>query len=423
MRLFETFLLALRNLRGYLLRSLLTTLGVVFGIASVVTMMALGRGAEEQILREFDRMGITNIIVKSVKPPEDTSADSTRSWVSQYGLTFADLDLIRETVGGVRHALPVHSYDEHAWEGSERAHVRVRGVTPEYLRTTRLDVARGRGITADDELHRRPVAVVHASLLRSLGVLGEPLGHRLRIGELVYEVVGVLRPETFQGLMRKALADPGLRENEVYVPYSTVLTRVGTRSYSRGSGSFQASDIELNQIVVEVERRDDVRPVAHMLRRLLATQHEERDYELVVPIEVLAQRRRSQQVFNVALLLIAGISLLVGGIGIANIMLATVTERTREIGVRRAIGARRIDIVVQFLMETVVLSVTGGILGVALGQASVSVLAARTEWHARITPDVAAWALGVSCLVGVLSGVFPAIRASRLDPIQALRHE
>lgn len=423
MRLLELAALSLRNLRGYALRSLLTTLGVVFGIASVVTMMALGRGAEEEILREIDQLGITNVIVNSVKPPEDRSANAESSWTLKYGLTFADHEQIVETVPGILRTIPVHSYTERAWEGSRKEDVLVVGVTPKYFEATKTEIAKGRGITSDDERERRPVAVVRQQLLRALGNYGDPLGHSLRVGEQIYEVVGIVRDEEFQGLMRKALAAAERRDNEIFVPYSTVITRIGTRSVSRASGSYQSTDIELNQIVVEVDGQRNVMPVAHMLRTLLEKLHENRDYELVVPLELLEQRRKYQRVFNIALLLIAGISLLVGGIGIANIMLATVTERTREIGVRRAIGAKRRHILVQFLMETVMLSATGGVLGVLAGLGGVRLMEWYTGWEAKFTPDVALWALLVSCLVGVLSGLFPAWRASHLDPIQALRYE
>ncbi len=423
MRLLEFAALALRNLRGYALRSLLTTLGVVFGIASVVTMMALGRGAEEEILRQIDKLGITNVIVNSVKPPEDTNANSQRSWVSKYGLRFADFEQIVETVPGIAHVLPVHSYSERAWEGSRKEDVLVQGVTPEYFAATKLRIARGRPLAAADEAQRRPVAVVHQQLLRALGHFGDPIGFDLRVGEQIYEVVGILEDEEFQGLIRKALASPDRRENEIYVPYSMVLSRIGTRSFTRRSGQFEATDIELNQIVVEVGDKADVVPVAQMLRTLLERFHENHDYEMVVPLELLEQRRQYQAVFNMALLLIAGISLLVGGIGIANIMLATVTERTREIGVRRAIGAKRRHIMSQFLIETVMLSAAGGVLGVIAGYGGTLGMEWYTGWEARFTPDVALWALAVSCAVGILSGLFPAWRASHLDPIRALRYE
>jgi putative ABC transport system permease protein len=302
---------------------------------------------------------VNNVILESVKPAESKGGSTERRWVSSYGLKFRDLRQIRETVPGIARALPVHSYTEQAWVGSRKEEVVVLGVTPGHVEAVKQRVALGRTLTEDDDRERRNVCLVHLQLLRALGWYGDPLGFRMRVGEQVYEVVGVLESEEFRGLTRKALASPGQRENEIYVPYETVL----------------------------------------------------------------AQRRRTQEVLDKALLAIAGISLLVGGIGIANIMLATVTERTREIGVRRAIGARRIHIIGQFLTETILLAGAGGILGTVLGWASIVKFEDQIDWKARFTPDIALVAVAVSFAVGVLSGLFPAWRASRLDPIQALRHQ
>lgn len=422
-RWFEFGRLAARNLAGYPLRSLLTTLGVVFGIASVVTMQALGAGAEEEILREIDRLGISNVILNSVKPPDDGKGATRNRWIPRYGITFEDLEQIEATVPGLRRALPVHSYSGRAWYGSRKEEVSVIGVTPEYFEATKLRIAQGRALTEQDERTRAPVCVVHLQLLRGLGYFGDPIGYRLKVDNQVYRVVGVLESDEFRGYARKALAAPERGDTEVYAPYSTVLTRIGTISVSRTAGSFSGSNVELNQVIVEVAKKEHVLVVARMLRTLLESSHEQRDYELIVPLELLEQRRQIQQVFNVSLLLIAGISLLVGGIGIANIMLATVTERTREIGVRRAIGAKRRHIVSQFLTETVALAVLGGVLGVLTGIAGVEILRWQTGWGLRFTMESAWVALVVSGMVGVISGMFPAWRASRLDPIQALRYE
>jgi putative ABC transport system permease protein len=415
--------LALRNLRGYPLRSFLTTLGVVFGIASVVTMLATGRGAREEILREIEKLGTRNVILTSVKPADTKQGAAQRTWVSSYGITFRDLEQIQATVPSIARVLPVHSYAEQSWYGSRKEEVTVQGVTPGHFDAVKMRIAMGRALSDDDQLGRRNVCVVGLPLLRELGWYGEPLGFRLQVGEMVFQVVGVLEDEEFRGLTRQALASQSSGQHDVWVPYETVLARVGTMSYVRRSGSFEASNVEVNQIVVESRSEDDVMVVSRMLRTVLQRSHDTKDWEIVVPLELLAQREKTQRVLDAALLSIAGISLLVGGIGIANIMLATVTERTREIGVRRAIGARRGHIVGQFLTETVLLAGAGGLLGVALGWAGTFAVGRFTQWEARFTPDVALVALVVSCAVGVLSGLFPAWRASRLDPIQALRYQ
>jgi putative ABC transport system permease protein len=419
----EFVALAVRNLLGYPLRSLLTTLGVVFGIASVVTMLAMGRGAEDEIMRQIGQLGIRNVIVNSVKPPESSSGGSTRQRISEYGLKFKDREQIEATVPGLVRVLPVHSYVERVWHGSSREEVVVLGVTPDHFAAAQLEVAAGRGITEDDERERRPVCVVHLRLLRSIGHYGPPIGYQLLVGEQYYEVVGLLKDEEFTGYARKALTAPESRENEVYAPYSTVIARIGTMSISRRSGSFEASNVELNQVLVEVGHEDDVEPVARMVRAVLEQSHPDRDYEIVVPKELLAQKRRAQQVFTYMLVAIACISLLVGGIGIANIMLATVTERTHEIGVRRAIGAQRRHIVAQFLTETITLSAAGGLLGIVAGWGGVALLRELTPYAATVDPGALVAAVGISFVVGILSGIFPGWRASSLDPIQALRYE
>lgn len=418
--------LAAGNLLGYPLRSMLTTLGVVFGIASVATMLALGRGAEARILRDIDRLGVRNIILQSVKPADTKQGSAERRMISNYGLRFRDHAQIEETVPGLEAVLPVHSYQGQAWHGSRKEEVTVLGVTPRHLPAVNLRVVAGRGLSEDDDRERRTVCVVSLPLLRSIGWYGEPLGYKLRISEQVYEVVGVLETEEFQGLARRALAsgDRSTKgENDVYVPYETVLARVGLLSMSRATGSFEASNIELNSIVAVVRREQDVIDCARMIRTVLRQSHADQDWGITVPVEILEQRRATQRTLNRALLAFAGITLLVGGIGIANIMLATVTERTREIGVRRAIGAKRRHIVGQFLTETVLLSVAGGIAGVALGWTASEVVSRTYEWESNFSADAALLAVSVSLGVGVLSGIFPAWRASRLDPLEALRYQ
>jgi len=413
--------LALRNLRGYPLRTLLTTLGIVFGVASVIVMLALGEGAQREILAQIGRLGIRNVIVNTVKPPESREAPRRR-WISKYGLTFRDFEQIRDTVPTASLVLPVHTKSERAWNGSTRVDVTMLGVRPEHFERSSLRVAQGRGITDVDDRELASVCVVRAGLLRRLGWFGEPIGYDLLVGERVYEVVGLMEDEEFLGHFRKA-QDAEYGGEEIYVPYSTMLSREGTLSFKRTSGAFESTNIELNRILVEASSVEAVVPTARMVTAILQRFHEEQDWEVVVPLELLAQRQKTQNVFNVALVLIASISLLVGGIGIANIMLATVTERTREIGVRRALGAKRRHILLQFLAETVAIAAVGGLLGILLGIGGSWTLEKSVGWTMAVTPWSIAAAFCISCAVGVLSGIFPARRAARMDPIEALRYQ
>jgi putative ABC transport system permease protein len=417
----ELLRLAWRNLRGYPLRTFLTTLGIVFGVASVIVMLALGEGAQQEILAQIGKLGIRNVIVNTVKPTETREAPRRR-WISSYGLTFRDFEQIRDTVPTASMVLPVHTKASQAWNGSSRVDVTMVGVRPEHFERASLRVARGRAFTAVDDQELGTVCVVRAALLRRLGWFGEPLDFRLVLGERVYTVVGLLEDEEFTGHFRKAL-DAEYGGDLVYVPYGSMLTREGTLSFKRTSGSFESTNVELNQVLVEARSVEEVMPTARMVTAILQKFHEQQDYEVVVPLELLAQRQKTQKVFNVALVLIASISLLVGGIGIANIMLATVTERTREIGVRRALGARRRHVLLQFLTETVAIAAAGGVLGILLGTGGSWVLEKAVGWNMAVTAWSIAAAFLISCGVGVLSGIFPARRAALMDPIEALRYQ
>lgn len=414
--------LALRNLAGYPMRTFLTALGVIFGVGSVIAMLALGAGAERELLQEIGRLGIQNIIVNSVKPPETTQGSNSTQWINTYGLTFKDFRQIRDTIPGLEKVLPVHISRNTVWWGSKRIEGTLYAVKPEHLDLFGLEVALGRNLSEVDGEELRRVCVIRAGVLEDLGIYEDPVGLPLIFGEEEYEVVGVLKDTEFQGYAAKALAVDA-KASEIYVPHETILTRNGTRSIIRRSGSMEATDVELNQVVISAADLDQVLLIARMVSTLLEKNHEQQDYELVVPLEMLAQRRKTQQVFNLALVAIASISLLVGGIGIANIMLATVTERTKEIGVRRALGAKKRHIIAQFLTETTTISTLGGLLGIAAGVGIAEILTLFTGWSAFVTAESVVLALSISMAVGILSGIFPARRAAMLDPIAALRHE
>lgn len=415
---------ALRNLARHKLRSLLTTLGIVFGVASVLTMVAIGEGARRAILAQIEELGVNNIIINAVKPPEkeNIKEEKQQGWKLEYGLTFDDADQIRKTLPMVVEVLPVRDAERWIWFQSNRISAKIRGVTPSYFSSLRLRPFIGRTLDVEDGQERRRVCVVRSSLLQQAKYLGDPLKLDLKVGSEYYRVVGVLPDLEFQSPNRTILRIDE-RAQEVYVPYETVTSRFGLNEYKSKSGSFEASRIELHQIVCRIKDETHVMPAARSIAAVLSSLHKNKDYEITVPLELLEQQQRTQQVFNIVLPIIAGISLLVGGIGILNIMLASITERTREIGIRRAIGATRSDITTQFLIETVTLAVIGGLLGLIAGIAGVFVLRGVTQWQAVITTWSLVASMLVSCLTGIVFGIYPARRAAAMDPIRALRHE
>jgi putative ABC transport system permease protein len=414
---------ALRNLWRHRLRSFLTTLGIVFGVASVLAMVAMGEGARRVILDQISELGIRNIIINARKPPEeaDTKATTEQQWRLDYGLTFHDARQITATVPQVTGVLQVHDVEKWIWFKSRRISAKVRGVEPAYFERLDLRPFIGRALTDEDGIERRRVCVVRQRLLEEAKYLGDPLKLDLKISTEYYRVVGVLPDAQFQSPNRSVLGIDD-RTMEVYVPFDTVTDRFGLINVTMRSGTSEATQVELHQIVCTVREEEDVMVAARQIQAILMKLHPKKDYEVTVPLELLASQQKTQRVFNIVLPIIAGISLLVGGIGILNIMLASITERTREIGIRRAIGASGTDITLQFLIETVTLATVGGLLGVAVGVLTVEVLVSLTGWNAAITLWSLALALGVSCLTGVLFGIYPARRAAAMDPIAALRY-
>ncbi|MBL8754099.1 MAG: ABC transporter permease [Planctomycetes bacterium] len=415
---------ALRNLARHKLRSLLTALGIIFGIASVISMVSAGEGARQAILAQIQELGTGNILINAKKPPAEENAKKSDDGeqMLEYGLTFRDLRQIRATLPLVTDALPVHDVKDWAWFKSRRVEAKIRGVTSRYFDRLRLSPIVGRVLDDDDEFARSRVCVVRARVLREARYVGDPLKLQLKIGSEYYQVVGVL-PDFAGKNPDRAILGIDDRALEVYVPFETVVDRLGLSKGTWESGSFEYSRTELHQIVCTVAHEDDVTAAARGIQAILAKFHQKRDYEVAVPVELLRSRAQAQRTFDVVLPVIAGIALLVGGIGILNIMLASVTERTREIGIRRAIGASQWDITLQFLVETVTLALVGGLLGVVLGVVGVHVLEQFTEWTPVITPGSVLVSLGISGATGVVFGLYPARRAARMDPVRALRSE
>ena len=423
-RMIDYLILGLSNVLRYKLRSALTMLGIVLGIAGLLSMLAVGEGAKQEILRKMEGMGLHNIIVTSRRPQVTAQKDQgggQQEFVFSYGLTFKDLARCRTSIPGLVRALPVHEIRDDVTLG-RIANAKVLGVTTDYFRTFPVKVLVGRGLSDFDAARRLRTCVLVAPLPRQLVGFGNPLDVRLTIGVNVFTVVGVVRPraELDADAEDAAVAPASSNLLRVFIPYETAISRFGTTSRVRGQGSFQAFKIELDQIILECE---DPLLAVKPLVAILEHGHDDVDYEITVPVELLRQRQHAQRTFNIVLLVVASLILLVGGVGIMNIMLVSVTERTKEIGIRRAVGARRRDIIWQFLVETIALTLSGGVLGCLIGLGGVFVIAISTGWPVSITPLALVACLLLSIAAGLAFGLYPARKAASINPVVALRHE
>ncbi|HNZ16884.1 MAG TPA: ABC transporter permease [Candidatus Hydrogenedentes bacterium] len=425
-----TIKLGLKSLWLHRLRSLLTVLGIVFGVCSVIAMLAIGEGASYEAQEQIRSLGSNNIIVRSVKPPEEKSSTSQRTWLLEYGITYADLERIRATLPGVEILVPARIMRQDVWNGGRRIDCDLYGTVPWYPEVNNHRVARGRFFTETEMNDGTYVAVLDAGVESALFPIDPAIGNTLRAGSHYYRVIGVMEPQSARITKDGASTPPANNANgasgapnRIYVPLNAARKQFGEILVNQQSGSFEATRVELHEATVKVARLEDVVDTAQVIADLLAANHRKTDYEVVVPLELLRQAERTKRIFNIVLGAIAAISLLVGGIGIMNIMLASVTERTREIGIRRALGAKRRDIIIQFLVETVLLSGAGGVLGVILGIAIPMVI----TWFAGMKTIVTLWspfiAFSISAMVGVVFGLYPALRAANMDPVEALRHE
>ncbi|MFW6456737.1 MAG: ABC transporter permease, partial [Planctomycetota bacterium] len=390
-------------------------------VCSVIAMLAIGQGASYEAQEQIKALGSNNIILQSVEPPQSEDSSSSSSRVLTYGLTFQDARRIRETVPGVVVLTQARKVRQKIIRDRKQYDTNLVGTVHWYPEATNTRPEKGRFFTEMDVDAQRAVCVLGRDAERSLFPLGGAVGQLIRAGKKRYRVIGVLSSLNRGDVdAMEQRSDP---DSDIYLPLSTLQIHFGDTIMSRSTGSSSAEKVELHELIVQVDQVERVPTVNRMIERILAEGHKQKDYQVIVPLQLLEQARRTKQIFSIVLGSIAAISLLVGGIGIMNITLATIMERTREIGIRRAMGAKKHHIVEQFLTETVMLSLFGGLLGIAVG-VSVPFLVTRFAGMATI---VTAWSLflafGISASVGLIFGIYPAYRAANLDPIEALRHE
>ena len=402
----------LEGLSQHRLRSVLTTLGVIFGVAAVIAMLAIGEGAKREALEKFRVLGVNNIIVRDRKLTENELEEARARFSS--GLSLADAEAIRLIVPGAVHVAPQSELDTEARYGDKSTKITLVGVSDAFKAIFQSAPANGEFLWRDQHDREVRVCGLGAEVARSLFPIEDPIGKQVKLDDQWFEVVGTMADKALFTETVGELAARNLNQ-DVYIPLSAFLRRFSKEN---------ALASQIDQLTVQVADSERLPEAAAVIRRVLQRRHRQNvDFDLVIPFELLKQEERERRIYNMVLGSIAAISLLVGGIGIMNIMLATVLERTREIGVRRAMGAKQREILIQFLIEAVGLSVAGGFVGILLGVGMAVIIGAIAEFKTIISPVAVVLAFGLSGIVGVVSGTFPARRAALVNPIEALRYE
>ncbi|MEZ5070537.1 MAG: ABC transporter permease [Bacteroidales bacterium] len=448
-RYFHDILIAIESIMANQMRSILTALGIIFGVAAVITMLAIGRGAQQEILDQIKMVGVNNIVITPIveaSSDEEEESGEKQSKKFSPGLTEEDVIAIREVLPTVRMISPEIAMNSYVVKDGKRASAKLLGVNNEYFEIFNLPLDHGSFFNAYQEENGIPVCVIGANIRKKFFSSEDPVGKYIKFDQVWLQVVGVLERNSMD-LTRFENVGVNVMNDNVYVPTKTMLLRYQNRALvaSRIKGSEGVSTRgprmamaistnvtqnsssnyhQLDRIVVQVEESDQLSASTEMLARLMLRRHEEvKDFEITVPELLLKQEQRTKDIFNIVLGAIASISLLVGGIGIMNIMFASVMERIKEIGTRLAIGAQKMDIVVQFLAEAVLISVIGGLLGVLIGVVASFLITKFAGILTIVTPISVIISFVVSASVGVIFGYSPAKRASERDPIESLRYE
>ena len=402
------------SLLAHKLRTLLTMLGMIFGVGAVVAMLSITEGARQEMIRYIDLLGVNNIVVEASEAPDRDTLIEVRQ-VSP-GLTFRDARAITANTPNIASLSERKTFQPTsllpAMDGDLPTLI---GVRPNYTDIYSMSLIEGRFFTEEEQARSAPVCVLGERAKISLLGYGDAVGEYIKVNEVWLHVIGVTAPQaTAESDVEGLEADD--RSNVVLAPLNSVMRRFeDNNSYLKD---------EIDGIYLRVEPQADPIETSQIVRAILNTTHNgASDFSVLVPADLLAQREQQQLVFQIVMICIAGISLLVGGIGIMNIMLATVLERTREIGIRRAIGARQRDIVRQFLIEAVMISILGGLIGIAAGFGGSKIIAAIAGWATVVTAISIVVSFGVSVFIGLLFGIYPAMQAARLDPIEAIRYE
>ncbi|MCM8833231.1 MAG: ABC transporter permease [Candidatus Omnitrophica bacterium] len=421
--LFRIVKIGVKNLYLHKLRSFLTILGIVFGVASVIAMLAIGEGASYEAREKIKELGSQNIIIKSVKIPETRITQEATTFVGVYGLIEKDYEMIK-TIPSVDFIVPTWEMKEDIRYMEKNIQGRIVCTYPEYKDVMNVITESGRFFSQIDFELFKPYAVIGASIKKNLFPTEDPIGKTITVRSYNFKVIGVAKEKGIVSGTTGFIAED--INFDVYIPFTTGRAYFGEFEISSKQGPimrWERNWVKYHRFIVKVNDTDKILTTSAIIENILKTNHKKDDYEILVPLQLLIQAEHTKRIFNIVLGSIAAISLIVGGIGIMNIMLATVTERTREIGIRRAVGAKRKDIISQFLLETVILSSTGGFIGILLG----ILIPKLVTKFAGMTTIITWWSIllsfTISVGVGISFGIYPARKAAYLDPIQALRYE
>jgi len=406
--------LGVENLFSHKLRSLLTMLGMIFGVAAVVSMLSIGAGAQQKVMAFIEQLGVRNLIVEAKEATNDSGLQKIRR-VSQ-GLSFEDYRVIRKDVSGIVAGTPRKRFTPTKLipKPQEDAPV-VYGVDPGYKEIAGLEMVEGRFFDSHENDAAAPVCILGPAAKLSLFGSADAVGQYVKVNEQWLHVIGIAAPQL--STQTEVAGVPNQDSNNlIYAPVNSVIARLeDSESYLKD---------EIDGIYLRLASAEDSPKIAEVVRGVLNTSHHNGgDFSIVVPAQLLAEQRRTERLFNTVMVAIASISLLVGGIGIMNIMLASILERTREIGVRRAVGARQMDIVRQFVVEAILISFAGGLLGIFFGFGMSRLIAWLAGWSTIVTAGSILLAFLVSISVGLIFGTYPAVKAARLDPVEAIRYE
>ena len=416
----------IKSIFSHGLRSMLTVLGIVIGVAAVIAMLAVSEGASYEAQQQFRDLGASNILLKSVKPAEVEENSRQGFGPPQavvYGLTNADITTIRDTIPGVSNVISSRIVKKNVWNLGINTNTDVVGTTVDYPGSRNYNLRAGRFFSEAEGRDHANVVVLSDEVANALFPIDNPIGQSIKIDSDYYNVVGIMESEGFSNLGQSQAGSSNAAPSRIFIPFTASKSRFGETTMRQTAGGMESETVELHEAIIQIEGQESVIEVGEIIEQILQRRHKEVDYEIEVPLALLRQAEESALRDQIVAGAIAGISLLVGGIGIMNIMLASVTERTREIGIRRAMGAKKRDIITQFLVEAVILSGVGGVIGVVLGVVIPIIISIFWGMTTIVTPIAPILAFSISAMIGVIFGIYPSMRAADMDPVEALRHE